>query len=217
MNQKFRLSGFIIFIALSISLVVGFTMNLYSFVQSFTQEEGASRDHQSKYRLHFLLEAKDFQLESENQLEVFNQKDNKTYTLQMQQPASFATAVADIPLSTTLIQVFISLTVIILYLMAFVCFFKFIFAVNRGKLFEKRNLRLLNRLGFCLISTFFLEVLFYLTDYQLLTSLFDFKDYTIPFRASFSFIQLISGLSALMVSQILSIGKQMKEDQELTI
>lgn len=223
MNRKFKLSGLLIFLALSLSLMTGLVLNLNDFIQGF--KGGIETPQDQGIRISLLLSPKHQYTNNVFGAELLNQKDSLSYSLK---PAIIEANTfihettksgANIKLigKYALIQIISGLVAVCLYLLAIIYFFQFILAVHKGRLFERRNLKLLNRLGVCLIATFFLELIFFYIDHSLANQLFSFEDYSISFRANISFIQLISGLSALLVSQILAIGKEMKDEQELTI
>jgi len=212
MNRKFRTTGFIIFIALNIFLIGGFALSLYNFIEGWNNVE---KDDTSSYDVYLSITPKK---ESEETLSTFPLVNMKASVIYQLEPHCFKTHIEKIPIKNEILQ-FVSILLILgLYIVSIIYFFKFIYAVNKGKLFEKTNLKYLRILGFSLLATFLFEIVFNYISYNTVTSLFSFEDYDILFgSSSISYIQPIAGLSALLVRQILAIGIEMKEEQELTI
>ena len=105
----------------------------------------------------------------------------------------------------------------VLKLIAFILFIKIILAVNKGKLFEKRTEGLLKKCGWIYISSFLLQWIYTGCMYLYLNSIYDFELYSVDIVEYPETITLIVGVSMLIIQQIMIMGRNMKEEQELTI
>lgn len=110
-----------------------------------------------------------------------------------------------------------ALPFIISSLACIIYFIKFIVSVNKGRIFEHINTHYLKVLGISLIVCAISEILISFFIYKMNTELLSFEGYKINFEDIGGFLNLILGLSALLVAQFLKMGITMKEEQELTI
>jgi len=95
-------------------------------------------------------------------------------------------------------------------------FFRFMSLIKKNIFFEKENIRLLRRLGTELVIVYFGMVLFNFLNYKLNASLFSFSEYQLKMD-SIDSIWLLFGIVVLLIAEILSKAKVLKEEQELTI
>lgn len=95
-------------------------------------------------------------------------------------------------------------------------FFRFMSLIKKNIFFEKENIRLLRRLGTELVIVYFGMVLFNFLNYKLNASLFSFSEYQLKMD-SIDSIWLLFGIVVVLIAEILSKAKVLKEEQELTI
>ncbi len=103
------------------------------------------------------------------------------------------------------------------FIVALVFFIKFILSVNKQKYFEEKNVHYLKIVGRALLISGVLEFMFSYLEYNMNTQAFQFEGYSITFDSGNSYLNIILGLSALLISQFVKMGLIMKEEQELTI
>lgn len=111
----------------------------------------------------------------------------------------------------------IVLALAISFLTTYVFFIKFILRVNRQKYFDKKNVHYLKIVGLALIISGILELLCNYLQYNMISQAFQFEGYSITFDSGNSYLNIILGLSGLLISQFVGMAVVMKEEQELTI
>lgn len=111
----------------------------------------------------------------------------------------------------------LSLISLFFIIKAIVNFYKLINTINHGVIFDWSNVRRLNRIGrFLLISFGFAQVYMLLT-YLTVHRVVELEGYRFNFWLDCESMNLVIGLTALLVARIFAIGLQMKEEQDLTI
>lgn len=103
---------------------------------------------------------------------------------------------------------------IIIFLVAFI---KLVIAVNKGRIFEKRTETLLSWGGWSVLGIYVLGWVNTLYNYFMNVYEFEFELYDLRIIEKPDVALLYAAFGMLLVGQIFKIGRQMKEEQELTI
>lgn len=103
---------------------------------------------------------------------------------------------------------------IIIFLVAFI---KLVIAVNKGCIFEKRTETLLSWGGWSVLGIYVLDWVNTLYNYLMNVHEFEFELYDLRIMQKPDVALLYAAFGMLLVGQIFKIGRQMKEEQELTI
>ncbi|MBO7580457.1 MAG: DUF2975 domain-containing protein [Bacteroidaceae bacterium] len=98
-----------------------------------------------------------------------------------------------------------------------IAFIKLIIAVNKGKIFEKSMETQLAWGGWSVFGMYVLGWVTQLTNHFLNVQTFEFADYNHMITQFPDTALLYSAFGMLLMGQIFKIGRQMKEEQELTI
>lgn len=98
-----------------------------------------------------------------------------------------------------------------------IAFIKLIIAVNKGRIFEKSMETQLAWGGWSVFGMYVLGWATQLTNYILNVQIFEFADYNQMIMQYPDTALLYSAFGMLLMGQIFKIGRQMKEEQELTI
>lgn len=212
MKGKFNFIGILILIVLSMSLISSFTINFNDFKKGFV--EGYKANKETKLEKSFYIN-----LSPNQEIDL-----PKLYNLKTQEEVSYIPNEVIIkstkytpPTPIVLIQYTAALLFLPFILLSLYFYIKFIVQVNKGKIFEKKNAATLRFLGVSLIISFILEVILQTTFYTVAKSAIQLENYSIVYSDSFSYIQLLAGLTALLMAQFITIGVKMREEQELTI
>lgn len=117
--------------------------------------------------------------------------------------------------ATTIVCVSIE---VILFIMLVVELIQFLININHNRIFDIRNVKRLRRFGIYLILIAFFQCINGLTDVMAVMSLSIISEHS-PLTAIWTipWSNLLIGLLALLLSQIWSMGLEMKKEQELTI
>lgn len=103
---------------------------------------------------------------------------------------------------------------IIVFLVAFI---KMVISVNKGRIFEKSMETQLAWGGWAVLAMYLLGWVGTLYQYFLNVQEFEFEAYRLEIIQMPDIALLYSGLGMLLMGQIFKMGRQMKEEQELTI
>ncbi|MCI1732237.1 MAG: DUF2975 domain-containing protein [Prevotella sp.] len=98
-----------------------------------------------------------------------------------------------------------------------VVFIKIILAVNKGKAFDKKTDWKIKLMGIFSIGLYISEWGFILDNYLESSKMYKISGYDISFNHYPSCYLLYLGIGMLIISQLLTIGRKIKEEQELTI
>ena len=98
-----------------------------------------------------------------------------------------------------------------------VLFLKLILRVNRGYVFEWRNVRLLRWLGGIQLAASIVVTLLQIYGASVVSGQFRVSGYATDYFSYVSVLELSIGMVALIAAEIFAIGLKMKEEQELTI
>lgn len=116
----------------------------------------------------------------------------------------------------------ISLSLLSLFLIAtciyfWIVFIKLILCVNKGRVFDRSVEKKLIRGGMSLLAIYLLEWIFTFIVYAHNLHAFEFEDYIVTLRDIPDHSLLYTSIGLMLVAQIFSIGRELKEEQELTI
>ena len=117
----------------------------------------------------------------------------------------------------TAISSLLVIPLLILSIVAIVCFIKVILAVNKSIIFDKVNVRRLRIMGLSFVIIFLLA---FILDYyylQLIRSMVEIPYYRIGGAYIYSAFSLILGILSFIVGEIFAIGLRLKEENEFTI
>lgn len=110
------------------------------------------------------------------------------------------------------------LATIILYLVMAFKTIKFVIAINRKQVFDRRNIRRLAWIGGLLLAIALAQVVVGLIEDISVSNLnLTFDGYSLTSSWTIPWTELLLGLMALLMSQVWRRGCQLKEEQELTI
>ena len=115
-------------------------------------------------------------------------------------------------------KVALSLIAVALVIVLIVAFIKFVVSINKGKIFDSRNVRLLARIGYLLLSLCLLNVVEGIFDVIMAHGICASADgYSLSASWSLPFTDALLGVLALMLAAIWKKGLAMQSEQELTI
>jgi len=95
-------------------------------------------------------------------------------------------------------------------------YYSLIKSLKKDIIFTKATILRIQRIGFSLISLYFLILAFNYLYYRLIQSIFQFSEYDI-IKSKTELIWLVLGIVFLLIAEIISRGLKLKEEQELTI
>lgn len=107
---------------------------------------------------------------------------------------------------------------IVLYVLLLIQFIRFIININKGNIFDKKNVGRLRRFAWYLISISVIKCIAGIIDDKMLATLsLELKGYSLTSYWEMPWDTMLLGLLALLMAQVWSYGLQLKEDQALTI
>jgi len=113
-------------------------------------------------------------------------------------------------LSTAAVAIIVAIWILVLV-------FKLIFKIRKGEIFVTKVSKYLETAGILLSGLYlFTLAASYLTT-QYFISHIQMADYYVVFKNECNGMYILTGLALMMISQIILIGKNMKEEQDLTI
>ena len=95
-------------------------------------------------------------------------------------------------------------------------FFSVIKSATKGKILEPKVIRNIQRIGYILIIYYVIDSLAYFSDYLIAQYVMTFEKYRAVIDVS-DFGLLFLGLVTLLMTEILKVSRQLKEEQDLTI
>lgn len=95
-------------------------------------------------------------------------------------------------------------------------FFSVIKSATKGKILEPKVIRNIQRIGYILIIYYIIDSLAYFSDYLVAQYVMTFEKYRAVIDVS-DFGLLFLGLVTLLMTEILKVSRQLKEEQDLTI
>ena len=112
----------------------------------------------------------------------------------------------------------IYLACLVLYVLLIVQFIRFIVNINRGNIFDSKNVTRLRRFACFLISISFLKCIGGLIEGHMFSKLsLHIDGYALSSYWEMPWDTMLLGLLALLMAQVWSYGLQLKEEQSLTI
>lgn len=224
MKRKFNVYCILMLVATVVGLTIDFSLNASTVLNVFkdvsvgTAEGSANGTDAMPYTVALDLEA------TENQFSDHRIIDRQTGK---PLPAKLARAIVRYdntykemeqePLGVLLLTSLCSLISIVALVALWVYFIKLVLAVNRGMAFDRIIEHRLRMMGILLLVVYASSWAFALGYYAMEKSVADIEGYRVVLDNYPSLMELLSGLGMLMIAQIFSIGRQMKEEQELTI
>lgn len=120
--------------------------------------------------------------------------------------------------ASSIVRLIVNLASIALFIALIVELIKFVIVINKGRYFEIKNLRRLQRFGVYLLVLAFLECVGGICDDIIFSTLnLKLDGYLLSTYWSIPWGNALMGLLALMLAQIWKKGIYLKEEQELTI
>lgn len=118
----------------------------------------------------------------------------------------------------TIINTICELAIILLAIIILIKFIKFIVNINKDKIFEDRNIKLLRHLGLLLLCLAMSQITSGICSEIIINNLpYDFTGYKYSAYWQLPWGNMMLGLTSLLMAQIWARGIQMKKEQELTI
>lgn len=114
-------------------------------------------------------------------------------------------------------QTMTQLLAIVCMIAIVVLFLKLIIRVNRGQVFEWRNVRLLRWLGGLELGGSIVTTAIQIYGASIINSQFSISGFATDYFSYISVTELSIGLVALIAAEIFAIGLKMKEEQDLTV
>lgn len=94
----------------------------------------------------------------------------------------------------------------------------FVVNINKGKVFERLNVRLLNKIGIYLLILSVIDIFSGISNEFLISTLgYQFQGYSMSASWNFPWSNMLLGLCSLLMAQIWTRGICMREEQDLTI
>ena len=107
---------------------------------------------------------------------------------------------------------------LVLYVLLLIQFIRFIVNINRGNIFDNKNVTRLRRFAFYLISISVIKCLGGLIEDCMLAKMnLNLDGYELSTYWEMPWDTMLLGLLALLMAQVWSYGLQLKEEQSLTI
>lgn len=95
-------------------------------------------------------------------------------------------------------------------------FFSVVKSATKGRILESKVIRNIQRIGWILIIYYLIDTLAYFSDYLIAQHVITFEKYKAVIDFS-DFGLLFLGIVTLLLSEILKVSRQLKEEQDLTI
>lgn len=94
---------------------------------------------------------------------------------------------------------------------------KVVRSLQQSAVFDRRNLIVINRIGIILLVFGILETLSQIINVASAQAMVDLMHYTFTYARVIDFNPLLMGIVVLIMNEILCVGTEMKEEQDLTI
>lgn len=105
----------------------------------------------------------------------------------------------------------------VLGIVVLVCFIRFVVRVNKGRVFDWKNVSLLRTIGWCELACTLVTVASAKLQVYELAKLLQPEGYELSWTARFNGTDLVLGFVALALAEVFALGLKMREEQELTI
>lgn len=223
MKRKFN----IYCILLLVAIALGFTLNLYnnaddialSFKDGWKSAEAQEKFDEGKTNMKQISYVK-LKAKNDNQF-LTAVKNNVTGQMDSIQVGSVRIATSAGNIGNTLLSSVIEIFSVPLFLGCligfWIVFLNIILAVNKGKAFDKKTDWKIKLMGIFSIGLYLAEWGITTANYLESSKMYKISGYDVSFNHYPSCYLLYLGIGMLIISQLLSIGRKMKEEQELTI
>lgn len=120
--------------------------------------------------------------------------------------------------ATLSIVILCALAGIAIFILLFIQVVKFVVRINRGEIFNKRNISILNKTGIYLLILGFLQSCIGIAeDFAVSGMGLSFSGLALTSNWNIPWSELLLGIMALLMAQVWARGVHLKEEQELTI
>lgn len=216
MKKKFNVYCTLLLLAFAICQFADPTSGFRDFVRGFNEgfeSAGSETDSSDSEEMSIFLESNHYAIHSDT---LINTVSGERVPASIQAvriyPSSLkADSVYNI---TSSVNMFIGFIVALSLVWTFITL---ITSVNRGEIFENQITRYLSRLGVFLIVIYLSDIVYELNLYLHLKSQFAVEGYRLIQYAGHNNMYLYTGLALLAIAQVVKMGKEMKDEQELTI
>ena len=149
---------------------------------------------------------------------LLSTSENQTYKIEMQK-VRLVVPISKSPLGkyAGILGASLAVAAFIVWIWVFILAFKLIIKIRKGEVFVTQVSRYLEITGFLLTGLYLYNWItsYAITQYYINT--IELGDYYIVYRNECNVMYIITGLALMIVSQIILMGKDLKEEQELTI
>jgi len=185
-----------------------------NFGSTETDSNGATSYHTVTYEVNVVPNAQGKSLFSS----VGTPSDNQTYKVKMQK-AKLEIAASDAPFGNFQTWIYITLAVVIIgfaiWFLGIV--FTTIRSIRMGEIFISQVSKNIEKIGIILCAIYMVEWIASYVVTQYFISHIQLAYYSIVYKNDCNIMFLIMGLSLMVISQVILMGKEMKEEQDLTI
>lgn len=220
MKRKFNIYCILMLVAMVVGLTIDFSLNAGRAVKMFNEGwQAADEDTVSDAAYTNYTIAADL-MKLDGQYADHHVIDSKTGKMI---PAQLATIIVKTgqehkgPYALLALSTLFSLINIAALIALWVCLIRIVLAVNRGIVFEPVIEQRLRTMGILLLVMYASGWAFALSYYAIEKSIINVAGYEVILSDYPALMQLLSALGLLMIAQIFSIGRQLKEEQALTI
>lgn len=216
MKKKFNVYCTLLLLAFAICQFADPTSGFRDFVRGFNEgfeSAGSETDSSDSEEMSIFLEPNHYAIHPDTLINtVCGEKVPASIQAVRIYPSSLkADSVYNI---TSMVNMFVGFIVALSLVWTFITL---ITSVNRGEIFENQITRNLSRLGVFLLVIYLSEIVYELNLYFHLKSQFAVEGYRLIQYAGHNNMYLYTGLALLAVAQVIKMGKEMKDEQELTI
>jgi hypothetical protein len=108
--------------------------------------------------------------------------------------------------------------IIVAFIFLLVYFIRFVVSINKGRIFDSQNVKLLGKIGWSSLIISILQIAYGMTDqYSINAMHLEIDGYDLSSAWVMPWSTLLVGLVSLLMAKIWSTGLKMREEQELTI
>ena len=98
-----------------------------------------------------------------------------------------------------------------------VCFLKLVYAINKSRIFDWKNVLKLRMIGIAMLVFFVSDAIISYMVYYMNVAQIDIKGYIVQSTGMSDFSLLLPALIILLIAEIFAMGLRLKEEQDLTI
>lgn len=200
-------------VSLFTDLFVGADSFARGFMAGWNQAESIENNEDSLFlRCNISPKTFDYHMKMENELNGSVVDFNPT-TIECRVATSKDASVALVDIACGIT----SFVIVGLFIYVWWVFFKLIRNINRGDIFTHDTECGFRRMGITLLLLYACEWGYLVFGYLLATFVMEFDHFNVVLSETPSDYPLVSGLFMIIVAQIFTVARQMKEEQELTI